>query len=109
MADVAKTYGVGDTVFVTYPHPNALGFLPQQRTVANVEILDGANEAIVTFTDGDKVQDGAIVTVYDTQALAAAAIVTDAIAKTAAAVALDATNSVASTGGQASVTLGRVD
>ncbi len=109
MADVAKTYGVGDVVFVTYPHPDTLAFLPQQRTVESVKILDGTNEAIVTFTDGEKVQDGAVVTIYDTAALAAAAIVTDVIAKSAAAVALDATNSVASTGGQASVTLGRVD
>jgi len=109
MADIAKTYGVGDVVWVTYPHPNALAFLPQQRTISNAEILDGTNEAIVKFSDGDKVQDGAITTIYDTQALAAAAIVTDAIAKTAAAVVLDATVSVVSTGGGASVTLGRVD
>ena len=109
MADVAKTYGVGDAVFVTYPFPNSLAFTPQARTVEKVQILDSGNEAIVTFTDGEKVQDGAIVTIYDTAALAAAAIVTDVIAKSAAAVVLDATNSIASTGGQASVTLGRVD
>ena len=109
MADVAKSYGVGDAVFVAYPFPNSLAFVAQARTVERVDILDGANEALVTFTDGEKVQDGAVVTVYDTAALASAAIVTDVIAKSAAAVALDATNSVASTGGQASVTLGRVD
>ena len=108
MADVAKTYGVGDTVFVTYPHPNTLAFLPQTRVVKDVKILDGANEAIVTFEDGNKVQDGAIVTIYDTEALAAAAIVTDVIAQSAAAVVLDATTSEVSTAAQASVTLGRI-
>lgn len=108
MADIAKTYGVGDTVHVTYPFPNSLAFLPQERVVKSADVISGTNEAIVTFEDGEKVQDGAIVTIYDTAALAAAAIVTDVIAKSAASVVLDATTSEVSSAGNASTTLGRI-
>ena len=109
MADVAKDYGVGDTVYVTYPLGSALFFSPQQRTVKNVEIIDGANEALVTFTDGDKVQDGAVKRVYDTQALAAKAIVDDVITKIDATVDLDTTLSAVSTAGNAATGLARTD
>lgn len=107
MADVAKDYGVGDTVFVTYPLGSTLFFSPQQRTVKNVQIIDGTNEALVTFTDGDGVQDGATKRVFTTQALAATAIVDDVIAKVDATVNLDPTLSAVSTAGQAALSLAR--
>lgn len=108
MADVSKSYGVGDTVYVAYPFGNSLFFSPQTRTVKNVFIKDGDNEAGVEFTDGQRVNDGAIQTVYDTEALCAAAIITDVILRSAATAVLDATLSIVSTAGQASTTLGRI-
>lgn len=109
MADVAKIYGVGDTVFVAYPFPNSLAFTPQSRVVKEVQILTGTNEALVFFESGEKVQDGADQTVFETQALCATKIVDDVIAKVDAAVALDVTTSKVSTGGATSLSLGRSD
>lgn len=107
---IAKTYEKGDTVFVAYPFPSNNYFAAQSRVVDTVNVNDTGNEAEVTFDDGVPVQDSdAAPTIYSTAALASAAIVTDVIAQSAAAVVLDATLSVASTGSQASVTLGRVD
>jgi len=108
MANVSKGWGVGDTVYVHYIGNSTLQWLPQTRTVADVKINSSTNEATVTFTDGSPVTDGATVTVYTTQALCAAGMVTYIIAQSAAAVALDATTSAASTAGNASTTLGRI-
>ncbi len=108
MGTISKTYEVGDTVWVAYPFPSSLAFTAQSRVVSKVDVLAASNEANVSFTDGGAVLDGAVQTVYLTEALAAAAIVTDVIAKSAATVALDATLSVASTASQASTTLGRI-
>ena len=107
MADVAKGYGVGDTVWVHYIN-TSLQFVAQSRVVAKVDINSSANNAIVHFTTGNSVTDGSVVTVYDTQALASNGIVDWGISNLASAVTLDVETSVASTASQASITLGRV-
>lgn len=110
MADVAKTYGVGDSVFVAYPFPSNLAFTPQARTVESVDVNSATNEAIVKFTDGADVIDGATATVYDTEVLAATAIIDDVIAKIDATVILEGlSNSLASVVSQPALSLGRVD
>lgn len=108
MANVAKGYGVGDTVWVHYQLPSSLYFDPQSRVVKAVNVKDGSNEATVDFTNGESVNDGATVTVYTTQALAATGIVTAVITASAASVALDTTTSIVSTAGNTSTTLGRI-
>lgn len=109
MADVSKSYGVGDTVWARYPFPHPEYWYPKQRVVKSVEILNGSNDAKVTFEGGDSVEDKAsFQAIFDTEALAATAIVNDVISKSAAAVVTDATTSSASTAGQASNTLGRI-
>jgi len=109
MGTISKTYATGDTVFVAYPFPSSLYFTPQSRTVATVNVTDDPNVASVSFTGGATVvdSDGAQ-TIYLTEGLAAAAIVTDVISLSAATVALDATTSIVSTASQASITLGRI-
>lgn len=109
MADVTKIYGVGDTVYVAYPFPNSLAFVPQERVVKQVQILDSVNEAIVFFEDGEKVQDGADQTIFETEALCATKIVDDVITKVDVAVNLDETLSLASVAAQAALSLGRID
>lgn len=109
---ITKTFSVGDTVYVRYPytadHNGVIrGFTPVLRTVSKIDFIAASNECIVSFAEDSSVQDGAIVRVYLTQALCAAAIITDLIAKSAACVALDTTTSVASTAGQTSVSLRR--
>ena len=110
MADVTKGYGIGDTVWVWYKEGNStVRAVPQSRVVAGVKTNTAGNSAYVTFTNGLAVTDvSTLVTVFDTQALCATAIVTSFIAETAAAVALDVTTSAASTASLASVTLGRI-
>jgi len=108
MANVAKGWAVGDTVYVHYLSSPSLQWIPQTRVVSRVDVNSSTNEATVHFVSGDAVTDGAVVTVYTTQALCAAGMVTYIIAQSAAAVVLDTTTSAASTAGQASVTLGRV-
>ena len=107
MANVAKGWAVGDTVWVRYDDSISLQYTPQSRVVASADVNSSTNEAIVRFESGTSVTDGATVRVYTTQALCATGMVTAAIAATAAAVALDATTSGASTSGQASSTLVR--
>ncbi len=109
MSNVAKGFGVGDTVWVAYPHPSSLFFTPQQRVVKNVEVTTGTNEALISFEAGERVQDGADQTVFTTQALAATKIVDDVIARVDTTVNLDATLSLGSTVSQATLSLGRVD
>ena len=108
MANVAKGWAIGDTVYVHYLSSTQNQFTPIERVVSRCNITSSTNEAVVEFTTGNSVVDGAVVTVYTTQALAAAGIATWAIAQSAAAVVLDATTSVVSTAGQSSATLGRV-
>ena len=109
MADVAKGWAIGDTVFVHYRDTSPeLQFVAQSRVVSRCIINDSSNEAVVEFTNGVSVVDGAIVRVYTTEALASAGIATWAIAQSAPAVALDATTSIVSTAGNASTTLGRI-
>lgn len=108
MADVSKTYGVGDTVWVHYLNSIALQWLPVQRIVKKVETTTSTNEATVHFTVGESVIDGAVKTVYDTQALCATGIVDYMIAQSIAVSLLDPTVSIASTVGEGSDTLGRV-
>lgn len=109
MADVAKSYGIGDTVWVWYFESplNSIRYVAQSRVVLAVKTTTSGNEALVTFTNGDAITDGSTPRVFDTAALASTAIVTAVIANTAAAVALDVTTSGASTAAQASITLVR--
>lgn len=107
MANVSKGWAIGDTVWVHYIG-SSNQFIPISRVVRNAKINSSTNESIVEFESGNSVVDGAVVTVYTTQALAAAGIVTWVIAQSAAVSVLDVTTSVASTSGQASTTLGRV-
>ena len=109
MADITKIYGVGDTVWVAYPFPNTLSFVPQERVVKEVQILDSANEAIVFFVSGEKVMDGDDQTVFETQIACATKIVNDVISKADIAVNLDTTLSLGSTASQPTLSLGRVD
>lgn len=108
MANVAKGWAIGDTVWVHYTDSITNYFTPISRVVNDVTINSSTNESVVTFVTGNSVIDGATVRVYTTQALCAAGIVTATIAASAAAVALDATTSASSTSGQASTTLGRI-
>lgn len=108
MAAVSKSYGVGDTVYVHYQLPSVNYFTPMARTVSKVDTTSSSNEALVHFSDGDSVVDGATVTVYTTQTLCATGIVAAVITASAAAVALDSTTSIVSTAGNTSTTLGRI-
>ena len=108
MAAITKSYGIGDTVYVAYPFPHILAFYPQTRVVKSCQINSSTNEALVSFENGDSVQDGAVQTVFTTAALAATAIVDDVIAKIDDAVNVDATQSIASTAGATALSLGRV-
>lgn len=108
MANISKGWGVGDTVWVHYIGSNENQFIPVSRVVSKCDVNSSTNEAVVSFTSGNSVVDGAVVTVYTTQALCAAGIVTWVIAQSAAAVVLDATLSISSTASQASSTLGRI-
>jgi len=112
MAAVSKAYGVGDTVFVWYFETSPLSFMvtPQSRVVSSVDVNTGANSATVKFSNGNSIVDGATPRVFTTELLCAIAIVDDLITASAATVALDTTTlSLASTVGQPSPTLGRVD
>ena len=108
MAAITKSYGIGDTVYVAYPFPHILAFYPQTRVVKSCQINTATNEALVSFENGDSVQDGAVQTVFTTAALAATAIVDDVIAKVDATVNVDETLSMVSTAGATALSLGRV-
>jgi len=108
MAAVSKTYGVGDTVYVHYTDSIALQWLPVERVVSKVRVNSSSNEAVVEFTTGESVVDGATVRVYTTQVAAVVAMVSYIITQSAAVVAIDTTTSVASTAGNTSTTLGRI-
>ena len=106
---IAIDYEVGGTVFVAYPFPNSLAFVAQTRVVTKVNVTASGDVATVSFASGNDVSDSnAAPTIYTTEALASAAIVTDVITKVAAAVVLDATTSIVSTAGNSSTTLGRI-
>ena len=106
---IAIDYEVGGTVFVAYPFPSSNYFKAVSRIVKQVNVTDTGDEAIVSFDTGANVLDSnATPTVFLTEALADAALVTDVISRSAAAVASDATTSEVSTAGQASTTLGRI-
>ena len=109
MAAITKSYGIGDTVYVAYPFPHILAFYPQTRVVKSCQINSATNEALVSFENGDSVQDGAVQTVFTTAASAAKAIVDDVIAKIDDAVNVDTTTSIASTAGATALSLGRVN
>ena len=106
---ITKSYGVGDTVYVAYPFPHILAFYPQTRVVKSCQINTATNEALVSFENGDSVQDGAVQTVFTTAALAATAIVDDVIAKIDDTVLIDETLSMVSTAGATALSLGRVN
>lgn len=109
MSDVAKSYGVGDTVYVWFKDSNTLNKLPNERVVADVRTLDASNTAEVTFTTGEKTLDGLTTAkrVFETQAACAAAIIDAVISDYTPCVALDTTTSGASTSGQVATTLVR--
>lgn len=106
MANVSKGYGVGDTVWVWFHGSNTLMWAPVSKVVADVKVNSSSNEAVVTFTDGTSVTDGATARVFTTQAACAKAIVDDGITKLTPAVVLDTTTtSGASTAGAVATTL----
>ena len=109
MAAVSKGYGVGDTVYVWYKDSVTLEATPQSRVVSDVRVLDSGNVAEVSFTNGDKILDGATTAqrVFTTQALCATAIISAAILRYDATAQLDATTSAASTAGQPTLGLCR--
>ncbi len=109
MANVTKDYGIGDTVFVAYPFPSNNYFTAQSRIVDKVDVNSSTNEAVVKFTNGEDVVDGAVKTVYTTSPLASTAIINDVISKADTAANDDATTSLASTAAQPTLSLGRVD
>lgn len=110
MGSFTKAYDVDDVVQVAYPFPNPLSATVTQRTVKSIVTNDAGNSASVTFTEGSSVDDAAVSdTVFLTVALAAKAIVDDAITRYDAAVNLDTTTTVASASGQTALSLGRVD
>lgn len=109
MSNVAKGFGSGDTVFVYYDKSPSLQLLPQSRVVADVRIIDGTNNAQVNFTNGDSIIDGpsSAQRVFTTQALCAAAIITNVIALYTPCVVFDTTLSGASTASNPATTLVR--
>lgn len=108
MAAVSKAYGIGDTVYVWFHDSYTLQSLPQSRVVRNVTVNTATNEAVVEFTTGEKVTDGATARVFTTQALCAAAIISDVITRYDACAVLDTgTTSGASTAGQPTLGLVR--
>lgn len=111
-AAVSKAYGVGDTVYVHYKDSSSLRFLPQERIVASVDVIDGTNIANVKFTNGDQIQDGSgsAERVFTTQALCAAGIIDSVITDYDACAVLDTGNtSDLSAAGNAITGLGRSD
>ncbi len=107
--NVAKGFAIGDTVYVWFKDSLTLEMLPQSRVVADVRVITSGNVAEISFTTGEKILDGSTTAqrVFTTQALCATAIVSAAITRYAAAVALDATTSSASTAGQTATALVR--
>ncbi len=88
---ITKTFSVGDTVYVRYPfsatHDGVVsGFSVATRTVSNIAFIAASNECIVSFSDGNQVQDGATVRVYITSAACATAIVDQIISLSASLV-----------------------
>jgi len=108
MANVAKGWAIGDTVWVHYIGSVANQFTPVSRVVTQANINSSTNESVINFSTGDSVIDGTVVAVYTTQALCAAGIVNWMIAQSVAVCTLDATTSAASTAAQTSTTLGRI-
>ena len=109
MAAVSKGYGVGDTVFVHYKDSTSLRFLPASRVVASVDVISGTNVANVSFTNGDKIQDGATTAqrVFTAQALCANAMIDAVILDFDACAVLNTTTSGASTASAATLGLTR--
>ena len=106
---IAIDYEVGETVWVAYAFPSENYFKEVSRVVKTVNVTATGDEAAVSFDSGaSTVDSNATPTVFLTEALADAALVTDVISRSAAAVASDATTSEVSTAGQASTTLGRI-
>ena len=91
MASISKAFSVSDTVYVRYEYgANSRGFLPATRTVASIDFIATSDVCVVTFTDGETVNDSvATQRVYTTQAACATAIADDLISKSAALVALE--------------------
>ena len=111
MANITKGYGIGDTVFVAYPFPDALAFIAQSRVVKDIRNYEADNDCLVSFTNGSDVFDGTGVlqAVFTTEALASTQIIDNVIIKADAAANLDATLSLGSTVSQPTLSIGRVD
>lgn len=107
---IAKSYDVGDTVYVWYDGSTTDYFTPKSRTVTQVDIVSATdNKALVRFSDGNSVyDDDTNQRVFTTEAACATVIVNAVITNSAAAVALDTTTSLVSTAGNSSTTLGRI-
>ena len=108
MANVAKGFGVGDTVQVYYKNHATLRTLPQARTVKKVNVDSAGNNATVEFTDGEQVPDVSTdQRVFTTAALCANKIIDDLITDYDACAVLNSTTSGASTAGQATLGITR--
>ena len=119
MANVAKGFGVGDTVYVWYKDSNSLNKLPQTRIVKKVNVDNANNTALVEFTDGDSIVDGVQAAdldatpnantkrVFTTAALCAKDMVDNVISAFDELVALDVTTTGASTAAGTALSLVR--
>lgn len=105
----AKTFGVGDTVYVNYDFSGALNWDPATRVVSKIDFTAALNVATIYFSSGNNIVDSdASSTVYVAEATAAAAQATLIIANAASVIATDTTTSIVSTAGNTSTTLGRI-
>jgi hypothetical protein len=110
MAALTLDYEVGDTVYVAYAFPDSLYFTPTSRVVAEIKLTASGDVATVSFTAGNASADSvAVKRLYTTEAACATFIVDDIIVRADAVANLDATTSLASTAGQPTLSLGRVD
>ena len=109
MGTVAKSYAVGDTVYVIYPQTSSDYWAAVSRVVSTIDVTGASNVATVSFTSGSSIVDSdASSTVYTTETAANTARVGEIITNSAAAVASDTTTSIVSTAGNSSTTLGRI-
>lgn len=111
MANIAKTYGIGDQVWVAYAFPSANFFEAVQRTITGIKNYASNNDCNVTFSDGSTSFDGsgAAQSIFATEALASTQIIDNTIIAAEPAALLDATTSLGSTVSQPTLNLGRVD
>lgn len=89
MANVAKSYAIGDTVYVWVHNIQSKQYSPQAKVVAEVDVTSAGNAALVKFTDGTQIDDSTPQRVFTTAAACATAIINQVITDTAACVVLE--------------------